>query len=173
MCCFTLEICNKSLDLVLNLVIITHMEKIDSFKGEYRWLSNFHLCAIPYDDFTYSSTEAAYQAAKCLNSKDKLKFFPLSPSESKKLGRKILIREDWEQIKGHVMEEVVRIKFTLHPDLKQKLLDTGEKELIEGNTWHDNCFGNCICSKCKDVVGENALGKILMKIREELKGVKI
>jgi hypothetical protein len=39
--------------------------------------------------------------------------------------------------------------------------------LIEGNWWHDNFYGSCTCNKCVNK-GENNLGKILMKIREEL-----
>jgi len=49
----------------------------------------------------------------------------------------------------------------------QMLLDTGSQELVEGNVWHDNFWGNCTCSKCPEP-GENHLGKLLMKIRSEL-----
>ncbi|NWN81082.1 NADAR family protein, partial [Bacillus sp. (in: firmicutes)] len=47
--------------------------------------------------------------------------------------------------------------------LKNKLLQTGESILIEGNTWGDKIWGVC------NGVGENKLGKILMKVRNELK----
>ena len=45
---------------------------------------------------------------------------------------------------------------------------TGDAELIEGNTWHDNYWGVCSCSKCNGR-GKNRLGKLLMKVREELR----
>ena len=65
------------------------------------------------------------------------------------------------------MEWGVREKFK---DIKlvEMLLETGDLELIEGNDWHDVYYGKCSCHKC-NVSGENYLGKILMKIREELK----
>lgn len=52
--------------------------------------------------------------------------------------------------------------------LKKKLLETGDAELIEGNYWHDNTWGQCYCPRCKNKIGENHLGKLLMKIRESL-----
>jgi len=62
-----------------------------------------------------------------------------------------------------IMTELVRQKFTRHVDLKQKLLETGNAKLIEGNHLGDKFFGVC------NGIGENWLGKILMQIREEIK----
>ena len=67
------------------------------------------------------------------------------------------------------MEYVVECKFYQNPELLQKLIDTGDEELVEGNTWHDNFWGNCTCEKCRDIPGENHLGKILMDIRKKYK----
>ena len=50
-----------------------------------------------------------------------------------------------------------------------KLLATGEEELIEGNYWHDTCWGVCNCAKCGDK-GENRLGKLLMEVRTLYRG---
>lgn len=62
-----------------------------------------------------------------------------------------------------IMEELLRIKFSgSEPFLTRALLDTRDSELIEGNTWNDEFWGVC------NNVGENNLGKLLMKIREEL-----
>jgi hypothetical protein len=85
-----------------------------------------------------------------------------TPGESKKLGRRCPVREDWEEIKLSVMEELVRSKFS-NPKLSQKLLETNDKLLVEGNTWGDTFWGVC------NGRGENHLGKILMKVRSELK----
>ena len=63
------------------------------------------------------------------------------------------------------MEEIVRAKFTQNPKLKEQLLSTGDAILIERNTWNDRYWGVDIRSG----VGKNHLGKILMKIRSELK----
>ena len=63
----------------------------------------------------------------------------------------------------------------LHPkeilNFKNRLLATGDELLVEGNYWHDNYFGFCYCEKCSQLPKHNQLGKILMRIREELKDV--
>ena len=75
------------------------------------------------------------------------------------------MREDWPQIRTMIMAELVRRKFTQHEDLQKKLLNTGDLILIEGNTWDDNIWGDCVCPECRDILGENLLGKILMGLR--------
>jgi hypothetical protein len=85
----------------------------------------------------------------------------MSPAESKKAGRKLTLRHDWESVKIPVMKEILRIKFNSHPDLKKKLLDTENKYLEETNWWHDTFWGVC------GGKGENHLGKTLMEIRKE------
>jgi len=142
---------------------------IDCFDGEYAFLSNFYECPVVYDGFTYQNSEAAFHAQKTLRIPIRRMFVDLNPSEAKKLGRKIPIRKDWESVKLDIMYEVCRAKFVQNPELKDKLLATGDAHLEEGNYWHDNCWGNCTCDKCKDVSGQNNLGKILMRIREELR----
>lgn len=85
-----------------------------------------------------------------------------SPGEAKRLGRKATLRLDWEKVKLTIMEDLLRQKFAWK-ELKEKLLSTGDEELVEGNTWSDTFWGVC------NGKGENHLGKLLMKIREELK----
>lgn len=137
-------------------------DAIDSFRGEYAFLSNFYDCSISYNGHVYRNNEAAFQAQKDLSRS--AEFTLLNPTMAKRLGRKVSLRSDWERVKLGIMEEIVRCKFTQHPELKVKLLATGERLLIEGNTWNDTFWGVC---KGK---GKNNLGKILMKIRKELQG---
>ena len=59
------------------------------------------------------------------------------------------------------------MKFNQNPKIKQKLLDTGDKILIEGNNWCDNFWGNCHCEKCRTKTGKNLLGISLMFLREK------
>jgi hypothetical protein len=66
------------------------------------------------------------------------------------------------------MEDLVRQKFTRHPDLKEKLLATGNRPLYEGNTWRDHFWG----VSSKTLKGQNHLGKILMRVREDLRGAE-
>lgn len=140
---------------------------IKEFQGNYRFLSNFYSVPIEYEGLIYFSTEAAYQAAKTLNQNERLTISQLpTPGEAKRMGRRITLRSDWEQVKDQIMYDICKIKFSFS-DLKRLLLGTGNQELIEGNGWHDNYWGNCMCGHCKNIEGQNKLGKILMRIRNE------
>lgn len=154
---------------------------INSFSGEYRFLSNFYPIihgseefrvtpvirdstnSIEYNKTFFETVEAAYQAAK----RPELcsVFAQLSPKDAKLLGRHVNMSPGFEFIKLELMEDLVRQKFTKSEYLKQKLLDTGTQELVEGNNWGDRFWG-------VDGVGENHLGKILMKVRGELRDSK-
>jgi ribA/ribD-fused uncharacterized protein len=81
---------------------------------------------------------------------------------AKRAGRKLKLRKDWDEIKLTVMEEVLKMKFLGNQKLAQKLIDTGDAVLIEGNWWNDTYWGVC------NDKGENHLGQLLMKIRKEL-----
>ena len=85
-----------------------------------------------------------------------------TPGRAKRMGRVVPLRSDWEQVKDSIMEELIRSKFQ-DRSLAFMLWSTGSKELIEGNSWHDTYWGMC------NGVGRNQLGKILMKIREEIR----
>lgn len=141
-------------------------KKIDSFFGDYSFLSNFHIALVTYNGLCYPSAEAAFQAQKCVTDKERKQFCKFSPSEAKYYGRMVNLRADWEDVKEHIMEDIVRAKFTQNQYLGDWLLDTGDAELIEGNNWGDTTWGVDIKTK----KGKNLLGKILMKIRDELKG---
>lgn len=143
---------------------------INEFRGKYYFLSNFYPCKVEWQGIVYENNESAFQSAKCINLEQRKNFIGLDPSTAKRKGRRVKLRNDWEEIKDQVMYEIVLNKFLQNEDLKDKLLKTGEEELIEGNTWHDNHFGDCNCSrpKCKQK-GKNILGKILMRVREELR----
>lgn len=145
------------------------MEKvIDCFDGEYAFLSNFYEHPIDINGVTYKSTEHAFQAMKATNKADHdLIVNAQTPGQAKRLGKKIQLRSDWEDIKYIVMQDILRIKFA-SPELGQMLMATGDATLIEGNTWHDNLWGNCTCPRCADKVGKNWLGNILMGVRQDL-----
>lgn len=138
------------------------MDPITSFDGEYRWLSNFHIEHIKVDGLWFISVEHAFQAAK---SEDPVFWKIIQttkfPGGAKKLGRTCVLRADWEEIKLEVMETLIEIKFQ-NAELAHKLIETGDAELIEGNHWGDTFWGVC------RGVGENHLGKIIMKVRDSL-----
>ena len=134
---------------------------IDSFSGENAFLSNFFDTNIIFDGIMFTNSEAAFQAQKTLDLEERRQFALLHPSKAKRMGRKVTLRPDWEDVRLKVMEDICRAKFTQNEELKKKLIDTEDATLIEGNTWNDTFWGVC------NGVGENNLGKILMKIREE------
>ena len=136
---------------------------IDSFRGEYFFLSNFYEVPVTYGGVTYTNNEAAFQAQKSTDIADRLRFSELPPSQAKRLGRRIALRKDWEQVKISIMTEIVRAKFTQNPELADKLIATGDAHLEEGNDWGDRTWGTV------NGVGANNLGKILMQIRDEIK----
>ena len=141
---------------------------INEFRGKYYFLSNFFEAPVTWDGITYQNNEAAFQSAKVLS--DRERFADLDPSSAKKLGRKVQLRSDWEYVKDEVMYEICKAKFSQNSGLKRRLLETDKEYLEEGTTgWHDNIWGNCNCEKCKNIPGENRLGKILMRVREELR----
>jgi ribA/ribD-fused uncharacterized protein len=109
---------------------------IDKFAGKYYFLSNYYTCPVEWEGILYPSSEHAYHASKTLDENIRKKFAECkTPGDSKKLSRKIKVRENFHQEKVSFMKEIVRIKFEMNSDLKKKLLDTKNQQLIEGNTW--------------------------------------
>ena len=74
------------------------MRKIDRFDGDFDFLSNFFPAGVRFDGILYPSSEAAFQAQKCFKNDDKLQFTHLTPGQAKRLGRKVYMRPDWENI---------------------------------------------------------------------------
>ena len=140
---------------------------INSFDGEFAFLSNFFPSPITFDGITFPTVENWFQAWKTeVPAEFRAIATAETPGRAKRLGRKCILREDWEEVKEQVMEDGLRLKFA-DPELKAKLLATGDQYLEEGNTWHDNYWGVCHCIKCQDIMAKNHLGKLLMKLRAE------
>ena len=131
-------------------------DAITKFRGDYHFLSNFYAAEVTYNGITYHNNEAAFQAQKDITRAKEFAALT-NPVMAKRNGRKVHLRPDWEKMKVGIMEEIVRCKFTQNPELRKKLLDTGDRLLIEGGS--DSFWGN----------GNNELGKIVMKVRHELR----
>lgn len=137
---------------------------IDRFQGQYRFLSNFYPAIVTLGDDDYPTVEHAYQAAKSPYPRERRMIrLAATPGDAKRLGSRLLLRLGWEDLKLSIMEDLVRQKFTRHPHLRSLLLLTGHQELIEENSWGDRFWGVCRGE------GENHMGKILMKVREEVR----
>lgn len=143
---------------------------IDCFDGSYAFLSNFYESPFTWKSMKYPTVEHAFQAAKTMNPMDSMKIIRAeTPGKAKRLGRKVSLRPDWEEVKERIMYECVYAKFHSSEGLMLALLGTGDEELVEGTSWHDNEWGNCSCPQCQSIEGKNKLGKILMRVREEIK----
>ena len=106
---------------------------ISDFRGEYAFLSNFADCPLYYKGLKFANAEAAFQAQKATDLQTKESFCSMRAIVAKKTGKKIELISDWEKVKLSVMFEVVFAKFSQNEELKQKLLATGNEELVEGN----------------------------------------
>jgi len=138
-------------------------QNIKGFFGEYRWLSNFHVCDVLFEGDIYPSSENAYQAAK-FDWSDRPQFKLCSPNKAQKEGAGVTPK-GWFNRNVDIMEAILRDKFTRNQDLKEALLATGDKYLEETNWWHDTFWGVDVYTG----IGNNTLGHLLMKIRDELK----
>lgn len=139
------------------------------FKGEKRFLSNMYACNVIYRGKEYGSSEHIYQAMKSesIEYQEYIRGIE-DPKDTKKeadrlLGETYEIREDWDNMKLELMEEILYLKFTQNFDLKDKLLKI-EGEIEEKNSWGDRFWGTT------DSIGQNHLGRLLMQIRDEFKG---
>lgn len=138
-------------------------QTISEFRNQYYFLSNFYECPVSYNGITYRNAETAFQAQKTLDIDIRKQFSKMSANEAKKQGKRISLREDWEDIKVDIMRDIVLAKFKQNPELLDKLIETDGMYLIEGNNWGDRTWG-MVGNK-----GMNLLGNILMEVREILK----
>jgi|GEM_PF-197806 cytidine deaminase, homotetrameric len=143
-------------------------EPIDWFRGDFAFLSNFFESEVEVDGIAYPTAEHAFQAMKARETAARYHIRDAeTPAKAKARGRKVPLREDWDAARFAEMERVLRAKFA-DPDLRAKLLATGDRTLIEGNNWKDTTWG-AIKDNEGGWKGRNELGKLLMKIRDELR----
>ena len=143
---------------------------IREFRDDYYFLSNFFITPVTFRGIVYPSSENAYMSAKsddpqwkayCSNPN-------ITPADAKENAKYIRLVNDWYISKFVVMEECLRSKFE-NSTLREKLLATGTQNIQEGNWWGDRTWG--IDLKENPNIGENHLGRLLMKIRDELKNL--
>lgn len=135
---------------------------INSFKGQYLFLSNFHPVQVEIEGIVYPSVEHAYVAMKTMDIELRKQISLMETAgKVKRMGRTLNIRSDWDHIKLPIMFGLLRLKFQ-KPELKLLLISTGDSHLEEGNWWGDTFWGVC------KGVGENNLGKLLMQVRQEI-----
>ncbi len=141
---------------------------ITRFSGRTRFLSSFWPIEVEYAKILYPSVEHAYQVAKepdefrrrILTTRTR----NMRPGDVKIIGRKIRLRHDWDMVRIPIMTDLVDQKFN-DKMLAMWLDATGDRELIEGNTWGDTFWGECPLG-----TGENNLGILLMEKRSSNRG---
>lgn len=136
---------------------------IDRFTGEHRFLSNFWLVPVELDGAEYPTVEHAYQAAKSADPAWRARVRAAArPGDAKRLGRAApQLSSSFDRVA--VMRALVRQKFARHAELRERLLATGDAELIEGNDWGDRFWG------VSGGRGQNQLGRMLMEVRAGLR----
>lgn len=136
------------------------------YEGEYYMFSNFSSFAVSYGGRIWMTSEHAYQAAKFSDKEiiDQI-HQTLSAHDAKKVAHVYTVKMDpsWDHKKITIMEEIVRAKIAQHPYIREKLLATGEREIIE-DSHKDSFWGRGL-----DYKGRNELGKVWMRLREELR----
>lgn len=134
--------------------------------GENSYLGNWHPAALFLKGKIWPTSEHYYQAQKMAGTEyeELCRRLP-TPRETFEMTRRpdVPIREDWEQVKVDVMREAVFAKFTQNPELLEKLLATGDAQIIEDSPV-DSFWG-----VGADGRGQNMLGIILMEVREKLR----
>lgn len=140
---------------------------IEEFQGKYRFLSNFYLSPLVYRGEEYPTVEHAYQASKTTSFSEQYEIkIASTPGKAKRYGKHIVhLRPDWDLVKEKIMYELIYIKFSTHKGLQKKLIGTYPMYLQEGNMWGDTFWGVDL----RTGEGKNKLGKILMRVREELR----
>lgn len=140
------------------------------FRGPLAFLSNMdvepeHPIVIDFGDgivLAFPSMENAFQAMKCARPEDREPFITLTPAQARQHGQRVQMHADWDAgRKLHAMQYGLAQKFK-HPALAQRLVDTREDLITEINDWGDTYWGIC------NGVGEDHLGRLLRKIRQDL-----
>jgi len=137
-------------------------------KAKRNWFSNFLPFdkPLPYGGLRFRTPEHFYQAMKTKDGGIRFEISGLAtPMEAKRRGRKVVLRDDWEDVKVDIMRYVLLHRFREGTEMRQRLMAT-EGEIVEWNHWHDKIWGKCICDECQGN-GNNLLGKLLMEIRDE------
>ena len=143
-------------------LVIKLNQAITKFKKHNYFLSNFFSAPVTYKQITYQNSEAAYQSMKCIMPMQRLEFASLSAHDAKSKGKSVVLRYDWNHVKDQYMYEIVKAKFVQNPELLERLLNTGDAFIEEGNHHGDKYWGTV------EGKGRNKLGKILMRVRDEL-----
>ncbi len=139
---------------------------IGFYPREFYPLDNFSSFKVEYDGYLYSSLEEAFQSSLFMPDYPEIAE-EIKKSHSAHEAQKIMFTNidkvkysKEEQIE--IMEKLLRLKIEQNPYVKKKLLQTKDYIIVEDSP-KDSFWG---WGENRD--GENHLGKLWMKIRDEL-----
>jgi ribA/ribD-fused uncharacterized protein len=141
------------------------------YEQDFYVLSNFSSFQVMREGILHHTSEHAYHDAKFLDWTDpevsRLKLqirHATSAHVAFKLGaNKVLRRRDWHDVKEGIMMEILWAKTHQHDYVYQKLLMTGDRQLVE-DSWRDDFWGWGLDQK-----GRNMLGNLWMTVREAIR----
>lgn len=140
--------------------------KIYGFFGAFRFMSNFYPLnvGVVFEELTFPSVEHAYQAAKYPYDQRR-QFVEVNAGQAKRLGQKApnYNSKKWAKHKYEIMYALNWQKYFNNEILQEKLVMTSGCDLQERNHWGDRDWGTD-----ENGIGENNLGKILMRVREKI-----
>ena len=146
---------------------------VKQFIGDSFFLSNFAPVEIEDNGKVWASIEHAIAGRMCADNDIGEQY--KSKIQKKEMGRQVqaLVKdmldagknEDFNYIESLI--ELTEKKFQI-PAMKAKLKATGAKYLLNTTYWHDLTYGVCFCPTCREKEGHNALGELLMDIREKI-----
>lgn len=144
--------------------------------------SNFYPCSFTEGGKVWKNSEQCFMAKKAEYFKDMEILEEIlkaeTPEKAKKLGRKVknFDAEKWSKVCFDKMYDAVYAKFSQNNDLKEFLLssDFEDKSFVEGSPF-DGIWGVKMDWRNPDIdneenwQGQNLLGKVLNKVREDLR----
>ena len=138
------------------------------YHSDQTWgkFSNFSQHAVYLQMKIWRTAEHFYQAQK-FNDRSLQEFVRSAPTPmlAKQKANQLApqhLRADWPIVKEKVMGEVLLAKFNQHPELRQLLLSTQQRSIVE-HTRNDSYWGDG-----GDGTGLNRLGVLLMQLRTQL-----
>jgi N-glycosidase YbiA len=143
-------------------------EAIYFFTPRFYVFDNFSAYTVDIWGKRFLTSEHAYQWKKYSEDRPDLAeqiLLATNPSQVKKIAddNRDAVPVGFHDIKLQIMEEILRAKLNQHEKVRERLLETGDREIIENSPvdsfWGIGPNGN----------GENQVGKIWMKLRDELK----
>jgi ribA/ribD-fused uncharacterized protein len=141
--------------------------RVRFYEHDFYVLSNFSAFTLHWREQRFDTSEAAYHYEKFPHARHLQEAIRCAPSahaafklaERNKAER----RPDWDDVKVQIMLDILRAKVRQHDYVRRKLLETGDRELVE-DSWRDDFWG---WGPNRD--GHNMLGKLWMEVRAELR----